>query len=274
MNPTTKKWLTGCGIGCGAVVVLAIVSLVGGSFFLMGPFRDAIATRETLDEQYGDQAAYTPPADGAVAAERVEAFLVVRAAVAELCDEFTDTAAQFERMEELGEDASTREGLGEGLKLTREVIGMMPRLGQLYQVRNATLAEVGMGLGEYTYIYMMAYGGRLVPGAAGGGALFGESVASSRIRGILREMLQRQLAALDEAARQGADFGGLHGQLDEEILRLSEDHGRLPWQDGLPSALAASLDPFRERLDAGFCAAVATIELNQNRQRGLSIQGS
>jgi hypothetical protein len=87
-------------------------------------------------------------------------------------------------------------------------------------------------------------------------------------------MLRRQLIAALEADVQGLDQDDLRDQLVTEIEKLEADSERLPWQDGLPPAVAASLAPFRDRLDAGFCRETAGLELNQNRQRGLSIQGS
>ncbi len=274
MNPTGKKWLLGCGIGCGAVILLGILITVGGSLFMMGPFRDAIATREALDELYGDQASFTPPADGAVTADRVEAFLTVRDAIMELCADFQQTAAQFQAMDDLDEDANDREAMAEGFKLTREVIGMVPRMGKLYEARNVTLGEVEMGLGEYTYIYVMAYGREINPEDADDETVFGDKMASRRVREILRDMLRRQLNAALDADAQGQDLDDLRDRLVAEIEILEAEPERLPWQDGLPPAVAASLAPFRDRLDAGFCRETSGLELNQNQQRGLSIQGS
>ena len=42
MADSGKKWLIGCGVGCGAVILLGILLSVGGSLYLMGPFNKAV----------------------------------------------------------------------------------------------------------------------------------------------------------------------------------------------------------------------------------------
>jgi len=267
MSSTTKKWLAGCGIGCGAVILLGILASVGGSFFLMRPFKDAIATRETLDQRHGEQADYTPPPDGAIAADRLEGFLTVRSAIMELCGDFAQSSEQFQHMEEMDDDTPKTEALVGVMKIMKEVVGMVPRLGKFFEARNSTLFAVDMGLGEYTYIYVMVYRDRLVPGGVDESVLFGDIAVNRRIHEALRQMLRNQLAAAAGAEVEDQ-------LLVAEIALLDADSGRLPWQDGLPPAMAASMAPFRERLDATFCVETMGLELNRNRQQGLGIHGN
>lgn len=264
INSRTKTWLTGCSIGCGAVILLGILASVGGSIFIMRPFKDAIATRETLEERHGEQADYTPLPDGAITADRLEAFLTVRSAIMELCDDFAESSRQFQRMEEMEDDTPKTEVFVDIMKLMKEIFGMVPRLGKFFEARNSTLFAVDMGLGEYTYIYVMVYRDRAVPGGVDKSPVFGDDAVNSRIHAALRQMLRNQLAGADEQ----------NGTLTAEIARLEAEPERLPWQDGLPPALAASIAPFRERLDAAFCVETMGLELNKNQQRGLGIQGN
>lgn len=267
MSGKSRRWLAGCGIGCGVVVVLVIVGVVGGSFMMMGDFKDAIGDRETLDQRYGGQGDFVPAADGAIPPERMEAFLAVRDSVMTFCDDFMATSAQFERMDALDEDAPKVEALSGVAGLTGEIFMMVPRMGRFFGARNGMLLEVGMGLGEYTYIYVLAYGDRLRgDGVAPESDFFSSGDPNARVCGVLRGMVRNQLdAAVD------ADTRAL---LEAEIGRLEADPRRIPWQDGLPPNVAASIAPYRERLDAVFCPATVGLELNKNRQRGLSIHGS
>jgi hypothetical protein len=274
MSLPTKKWLLGCGIGCGGLVVLVIVGVVGSSFVFMGKFREAIADREILDERHGEQAAFIPPLDGAVAPERLQAFLTVRSAVMEVCAEFEATALHFQHMDQLEEDTPKREVLVEVMKLSGDVFKMVPRLGDFFHARNTTLLAVDMGLGEYTYIYVLAYGERLgTGGVEEGESFFGDTVQNQRIPGVLGQMLRNQLAAVVAAEAAGEELGEWRQRLEAEIERLDAEPDRLPWQDGLPPAIAASLAPFRDPLDDLFCTATVGLELNRNRQEGLSIHG-
>ncbi len=255
MSKRNWRWLAGCGIGCGAVLVLGIVGIVGGSFVMMKDFKESITVRETLDERHGEQADFTPPGDGAVAPERMEAFLTVRENVMELCDEFTATAGKFAHLDELDDDTPKTEALSDVMKLTGDVFMMMPRLGRFFQARNGSLLEVDMGLGEYTYIYVLVYRDRLPDEEPG-----------DRICAALRQMLRNQLAGSDDIAMSAV--------LEAEIARLEADPRSIPWQVGLPAVTAASIEPYRERLDAVFCPATVGLEFNKNRQRGLSIHGN
>ena len=265
MSSQAKKWLSGCGIGCGVLILLGILTSVGGSFFLMRPFKDAIATREILDTRHGEQADYTPPRDGVIAADRLEAFLAVRSAIMELCGEFTQSATQLQRMDELEDDTPKTEVFVDIMKLSKEIFGMVPRLGKFFEARNSALFAEDMGLGEYTYIYAMVYRDRLRPDGAGRSAMFGDTAVSHRIHEVLRQMLRNQWASVVD---------GENSVLAVEIARLEVDPRRLPWQDGLPPALAASISPYRERLDETFCVETMGLDLNKNRQQGLGIHGN
>lgn len=286
MGPTTRRWLTGCGIGCGVALLLGIVGMFGGSYFFLRTFREAIATRETLEERFGDQAAFTPTYDGTIASERLEAFLRVREALMAVCPDFERTSQHFARMDEFEEDAPKGEVALEVLKLSKDLFRMVPQMGTFFDARNTALLEVGMGLGEYTYIYTMAYLDRIrAGGVTDHDSMFGDAEPNSRIHEALRQMLSHQLAALDDAldaegdaeddaggdaVSDGArDLTAWREMLREEIDRLEDDPERLPWRDGLPPPLATSLAPYRSRLDEVFCAATAPLEFTKNRQKGL-----
>ena len=65
-----KKWLVGCGVGCGAVVLLGILLTVGGSLYMMKPFNKAVDAQKALEAEYGTRETYIP-LKGTVAGEVV-----------------------------------------------------------------------------------------------------------------------------------------------------------------------------------------------------------
>jgi len=273
---STKKWLKGCGIGCGVVFVLFILSLVGGSMFLLRPFRDAIEIREELEEAYGDQATYTPPADGTIGPARLEAFLGVRVALMALCPEFESTARQFEQMEELDEDGPNKEALLTVFELSKGMFGMGPRLGRFFEIRNQALLDAGMGHGEYTYIYLVAYRDRFFsPTRDFAGAERSQYGPNRRVRGALAQMLNNQLEAVDArlAVVSDPELAAFRVSLADETSRLEADPEAWPWQEGLPATLSASLSPYRAQLDPLFCEYTLDLEFTRNRKRFMGIQG-
>lgn len=265
MANRNRRWIKGCGLGCGGFLLLSILGMFILSHTMIGGMRRAIDTREQLDEQFGDQASYTPAIDGSIAPDRLERFLAVRHAAMATCDGFRATAHQFERMDALDEGASTGEVMGEMKDLMGEVFSMVPRMGEFFAARNEGLMEQGMGLGEYTYIYVCAYHDRLRNQAASD-EVFGDADLNGRVRDILRGMLQRQLDAMP------ADHP-LRADLRDELDRLAEHPRRLLWYDGLPATVTRSLDAHRDGLDAVFCEATVGLEFNVNRTRGLSVIG-
>jgi hypothetical protein len=166
------------------------------------------------------------------------------------------------------EDVSRREILEEAWRVTRTALEVPALMGDFFVLRNEALLDAGMGLGEYTYIYAVAYVDRLVAPGPAEGRFFDEEPVNDRVRAALRAMLVGQLAALRAAEEGGFDIG----LLEAENAALGADSRRLPWQDGLPAAVAASIQPYRTRLDDLFCAASAPLELMRNRDRGIAIE--
>jgi len=255
------------------MVVLSIVGTIGGGIALLKPFKTAIESREALEETYGAQGDYRPPVDGIPAADRLETFLDVRAVMMEHCGGFAEIFAQFRRMDRLDEEGvSGGEKFKEVLRTTKSAFSMPSKLGKLANARNKTLAEYGMGLGEYTYIYALVYYAWLEVKEI---EFDDENVdiedSSPRVRRELRGMLRHQLEDLQSSA--DPDLGPLADELEVELARLDDDRVRYPWEGSLPARIAAALSPYRGRLEATFCPDTAPFALSVHKQGqgGLSI---
>lgn len=265
-------WLKGCAIGCGLMIVLGIACSFGGGFMLMKPFKDAVDAREKLEETYGTQADYRPPPDGAPAPDRMEIFLDVRTELMAHCGEFAEAFAQFRRMDALDEDElSGGQKIKEVFKTVREGFGMAGKLGRLAVHRNEALQDHGMGLGEYTYIYALAYYAWLevqVEDIDDDNVQVEDS--SPRVRRALRDMLRHQL---DDARDATGSDPVLIEELVTELERLGDDRSLYPWQGAVPARIDAALAPYRGRLEAAFCPETAIFALSTHREgnKGLSI---
>ena len=272
MSESSHQWVRGCAFGCGGLVVLLVLALVGMSFSMRRAFDDAHADREVLEQQFGDSDAFTPAVDGIVSQGRVSAFLDVRTALAEVHGRIEGVDREMGDFEELTDDGEPelRVALPAVVRLTRSMMGLPWVFGEIERVRNHALVEGGMGIGEYTYIYVLAYHDELVT-PKDQANLFSASATNSRVRTELREMIRRQLTAARTELPEDDEWVGV---LEEELALLDSDQRRIPWQNGLPVQLARCFVPARDALDATYSAAAAEFELLNSTVRGggMSIQ--
>ena len=257
-------------VGCLSLVVLAVAVPLILAVLVMRPLNRAIDTRTELEARHGTQDSYVPPLSGVPSADRVEAFFEVRRALAASCSDFQRAEDEVARLEAFDEQQNVKklEVIRQAFSTTRAMVGMGPLIGDFFDSRNRELAVVDMGLGEYSYIYILSYGTKLAARDEGP-QLLGSDATNPRVRAALRRMLANQLAALETA---GEDTGATFEMLAAEVARLEADHEAVPWQHGLPPTMIEALLPFREQLDAAYCEATVPLELMINVKRGLSIE--
>jgi len=272
VSESSGQWLKGCALGCGGLVVLFMLIIIGMSMSMRTAFDDAHDDREILEQQFGDHDVFTPVVDGSVADDRVSAFLAVREALTEIHAKIEDVDREMGDFEKITDDVEPelRVALPAVFRLTKSMMGLPWVFGEIERTRNRGLVEAGMGLGEYTYIYIVAYHDELVSPKTDAN-LFGASAANSRVRATLRGMIKRQLAT---ARTERAEDDDLVTALAAEWDALEADDRRIPWQDGLPEQIADSFSVHREHLDATYSAAAAEFELLNSTIRGggLSIE--
>jgi len=251
-----KTWRTGCGYVVASLIFFAGVT----GFVALRPVREAKRGEQDLNDRFGEFSAFAPAPDGAVAPDRIEAFITVRERLKEPCGRFQEHRDQFEelgRMEEQGELSS-----GDVLEGFKAAFGFGPEFLDLMRTRNSALSEVGMGLGEYSYIYVLAYGDQL-------SSLLDEMsrdrLIKSRTRRGLAQILFNQISA---SAAQGSNgvSGDLRAAVQDEIVALDSGAHAFPWQDGLPQPVADSLAPYEDQLDTLFCEATVRFELRQKNK--------
>jgi len=281
MAGTGRKVLLGCGIGCGAVVLQVIVLSVGTGFLfkdLAQSYHDAEENWEILIDRYGTADEYDLPPRGVIPAERMEAFLTVREASDEARGLLEADLAYFD------DDAneSTAKGLKKVVGKVKAGIGVGSQIGRLLDARNQALLDAGLGIGEYSYIYCLAYYAYLDHAPADGtegtdDISFGrrgfvhvetgdrESGASQGrfhdTRRDLRRIMKRQVKAIDDEAAAAAEMLDWREQLQRELDRMRDDRDYAPWQTDMPTEMAAALEPYAERLARTYAARVNPFEL-------------
>jgi hypothetical protein len=251
-----KTWRTGCGYVVASLIFFAGVT----GFVALRPVREAKRVEQNLNDRFGEFSSYSPNPDGSVAADRIEAFIAVRERLREPCEVFQEHQSRMEelgRMEEEGELSSG--DIFDGIKAA---IGFGPGFLDLMKTRNGALSEVGMGLGEYSYIYVLAYGDQLASLLE---EMSRDRLIKPRTRRELAQILFNQLSS--PAARNGdGESADLRAAIQDEIVALDSGVHAFPWQDGLPSPIEASFAPYEDRLGGLFCQATARFELRQKNK--------
>jgi hypothetical protein len=280
---TTKKWLIGCGIGCGAVIVIIAILVASGFFFfknIVDEFKDTEVLMETLVEQHGRVRDFCPDPDGTINPSRVEAFLGAREAFSSAREKIASAFATLSDEEKDIEIEGTRPK--NVFKMVRLGFGIVPQIAEFIKGRNQALLDAEIGIGEYYYIYVIAFYSWLGKSPEDGPDLqirgaddedgpfrYWDSEALQEDRGewmkrrihrIILPMMLNQLEKLEEreAAVMPEEW---RKSLTAEIEAMRADKGRLPWQDGVPSVIEASLKLYRERLEASYSAMTNPLEL-------------
>lgn len=285
MSGAGRKWLTGCGIGCGILVlVLGAVGTCGylGVRRMVDKAQDLDDGFAAVAERFGEPAQYAPPADGCLPPDRMETFLAVRDSMASLRARLSRQLAVL--------DGSRSQGVLARIKAAADLV---PQVLGYVGARNRALLQAGMGAGEYQHIYCMAYYGLLQKDPADGPGFdlvnhepasrekpeFHWSVAGGsdesadvrerrahEVRRLLnrvqRQVLANQATALAAAAGAGEpQDDDWARRLDDEVRAMNDDPYRLPWQDGLPERCASCLQPYRARLEAAYDAMTSILDV-------------
>ena len=282
MSSTASKWLTGCGVGCGAIFLVMFAVGTWGFLFVkskMQGFAEAETASHELRQKYGRLEDFRPAPDGRIAPERMEVFLKVRENLAParrtLESSFQDLA------EGIDQASDGQESFPQVLDIIGQAFGMVPKLGRFQAERNHELLASGMSPGEYFYVYVLAYYTWLhkSPGDGPRFRIQGQENVNHDGPEEEPDVRQERIATLTRQARRvflamlRNQQAGLEGGLAEappdpwrkalarEIEALESSPSHLPWQGGLPAAIEASLQPFRTKLEQSYSPLINPLEL-------------
>ena len=262
-------YLKQTAIGCVVLIVLAVMFPIVLGVMMMGPFNRAVDARIDIEQRFGTQGAFVPPPSGAPASGRIKAFLEVRRALSVTCADFRNAEEQVRDLESIDdqEKVSRWDVMKQALSTSKSMMGMGPLIGNFFETRNQSLLDAGMGLGEFTYIYVLAYREQILDPPEDL-QLLGPRAVNRRVRRALVSMLENQLQVLTDTSAAADQIA----VLENELAILEEDTARIPWQGDVPPAITEALEPYREELDALHCPATAPLELMLNEKRGPAVE--
>jgi hypothetical protein len=254
-------------------IATIVFFLAAGTYFVLVPIQKSKRLEQTLIEKYDWANRYTPPANGFLPPERVERFMRVREAVQANCATFQgilDTVIRLEQID-TDQDMSAPAKVSEGLGSIKTLFSSAPTFLEFMDARNQALLAEEMGLGEYIYIYLAAYGPQVSAEANSRYAEQEDAYISHRVRDEYVQILRNQVDALD-AANEVASHVDLFAALQAEIDSLKDSMESSPWPDGPPRATLESLAPYQPQINDLYCEGIVKVELLQ-KNRGLNFEG-
>lgn len=251
------------------LTIATIVFFLGaGIWFFVLPIQQSKKLEQALIDEYDSATRYIPPANGIIPPDRLERFIRVREAVQANCAIFQNILNNVIRLETLESDTnlSASEKTSEGLDSLKSMFSAAPSFLEFMDARNTALLAEKMGLGEYIYIYLAAYGEQLAQETHGRYADQEEAFLSSRARKEYIQILENQLSALQAAGLKAPSLA-LATDLQAEIAALGNGSHSSPWPDGPPGNIDESLMPYRDRLSALYCEGIVRVEILQKNKR-------
>jgi len=270
---TPQKWLVGCGIGCAAMIVIVVALIAGAVVFVRGKFAPLQTASESLKkvaETFGAAEAFVPPSDGAISPDRMEIFLSVREALQGEQTRIDAALANFD-LDRLNQ---RQPSFGSVLRILNDMSNLIAPFGEYVDRRNRVLLDKRMGLGEYAYIYSIAYHSWLHHPLEEGPLILTQGRRQDRDRvfrdnpglspeGVHRQYRRLMLRWLENQLDgiQGVEQTKWRTILRDERDRIDSNPGRIAWEDTLPLPIQKSLEPFRNRLTDAYHRSTNFIEL-------------
>jgi hypothetical protein len=253
MAKRTGHWFRWGAIGCGGTVLVLLITFLVTTLLTGVGYDRAIEARADLEQRFDTQADFTP--DGTLGADRLQRFLEVRRSLQPLCAMVSQHQELFSRF--AGTSPQEERTFVDVLRDVRQALGVPFLVGRDFgdyvTRRNKVLLANEMGLGEYTWIYVTAYHSwlghspaRVFPTADRPG------VYEQRVNRQVREMIERHVA------------DGMPPDLESwqaELAALAADPTRIAFEDGVPPALEAALEPYRAELEQMYCPAAGELEV-------------
>jgi hypothetical protein len=291
VSEKSSNWLVGCGIGCGAVVLIIAIIIAIGYFAIkdtVEDFKEVEASTALLEEKYGRILDFCPEPKGTLSSERIEAFLLTRQQMESVRLEMEETLGGIS--DEIQKVKSDDKRSPNVLKILKKVFGSVSKFALYYKARNEALLATEMGLGEYQYMYVTVFYSYLGKSPGDGPPFplmegddqgirwqtsgdeerdqewYEEEVRADRLHRIAQQVRRRFIAFLSNQLEKlnvtyPNSYSSWKEVLKKEISDLESDRNRIPWQDGLPNVIKRTLEPYRERLEESYAPLLNPLEM-------------
>lgn len=270
-NEKVKRGLT---MGCGVLVIAAFL-ILGSTVFVLRRLnvdhKAVCDSQKELFQTHGTPRAFVPTHGGLPTDERIVLFLKTRGDMLQWRESTVLQLADFIQKKQ------KKDGGGplDYFRLARTTGDLFSHLARYWDARNKALLANDMGLGEYIYIYSLAYYSYLGYDPADGvqqvaldfdgdssvvqGEVNPDETDQDKAWAQIHYLLQPMLEA---ALREGRfdDFRWKEA-LNSEVVRLAESPRRYPWRDGAPHALADVFRAHRRALEEQYDRALNPMEL-------------
>jgi len=259
--------------GCFIFALTVSFVIASGFYFLSTGVREAKHIEQSLIDQFGWADDYVPPLDGSVDPQRIKAFIRVREAVQANCADYQAVLKSIRGLDELETDPETSasEVASTGLQGFKGAFSAGSKILKFSRTRNQALLDEGMGIGEYLYIYLTAYGEQLAGESTSDFSNTTEAYVSERARKDYTQILANQQLALQDSALLTV-YPKLETDLLAEIEALNDGSHTSPWPDGPVGESRESLAPYQQQLADLYCPGIVKIELLQ-KNRGFELEG-
>ena len=154
-----NKWAITFGVLLALLLLITLFEISTIAVSTWQPLQQADKANQQLEARFGAVGSYTPPADGALAPARIEAFLQVQRELVADCERYQPIGRAFDFINELeGSEEPDARGVWQTMRLTFNVSRKItPFVGQFFENRNLALLNAGLSLDEYSYLYVSAY---------------------------------------------------------------------------------------------------------------------
>ncbi len=252
-----------------AIPLLIVLAIVGFWTMVMSVSGKAIDSREALEAALPATDEYTPDRSGAIPAERMAIFLDIRRRLKPVQGELLDVHGAIRNVESVSEPAdeqSTRESLELLKPVPKSMFKLAFYLAEYSTTRNELLLERGMGLGEYSWIYVIAHyswleydPSRLIESSSN------PRVYQDRVAGQVREMIRRHIEGSGEGASEMKRLESWRNDLE----LFDSDPERVPFRQNLPLEIIESLEPHRDELIALYSPELDELALMRTHRKGI-----
>lgn len=273
MKKTTPKKVKSRRGGFLLIALVTVFVVASGFYFLTAGVRSAKRVEQTLIDRFDWAENYTPAISGYIEPQRIEAFIRVRELVKPGCADYQAVLTSIGELEKLDSDEEkpASEAASTGLQAMKSAFSAGPQMLKFSTTRNQALLAEDMGLGEYFYIYLTAYGEQLANEKNSDFSATEEAYISDRSRKEFTQILTNQLQAL-QASESKMSNPGLEKELQMEISALKDGRHTSPWPDGPVGKARESLAPYQQQLAGLYCSGIVRIELLQ-KNRGFNFDG-